>query len=83
VLAERSLLSSLRGGCLAPVGAWGRVQENGALKLTATVLSRDGSKRIAAEAADQPAAACELGHRVAQQLLAQGAAALIETSRTV
>jgi hydroxymethylbilane synthase len=80
VLAERSLLATLRGGCLAPVGAWGRV-EDGNLRLTATVLSRDGRQRLIAESAERPAMAAQLGSRVAEELLAQGAATLIAISR--
>jgi hydroxymethylbilane synthase len=81
VLAERSLLSALRGGCLAPVGAWGRIDANGELRLSATVLSRDGQQRLDAQAAQEPNSAIELGCRVAEMLLDQGAAKLIETSR--
>jgi hydroxymethylbilane synthase len=79
VLAERTLLSNLRAGCLAPVGAWGRY-ENGRLLLDAVVLSADGSRRLTASdsAADDP---MELGRRVAEQLLAQGAAQLISDAR--
>jgi hydroxymethylbilane synthase len=81
VLAERSLLAALCGGCLAPVGAWGRVENAGELRLTAAVLSHDGQKRLAAEAAGSIADAIELGRRVAAQLLDQGAAALIALTR--
>ena len=37
VSAERTLLATLRGGCLAPVGAWGRVEDDGRLHLSACV----------------------------------------------
>ncbi len=52
VTAERTLLASLRGGCLAPVGGWARVEPDGRLHLSATVLSSDGVRRIFGEAAD-------------------------------
>jgi hydroxymethylbilane synthase len=81
VLAERSLLAALFGGCLAPVGAWGRAENGGELRLTAAVLSHDGQKRVAAEAASSIDDAVELGRRVAAQLLDQGAASLIALSR--
>jgi hydroxymethylbilane synthase len=81
VLAERSLLAALSGGCLAPVGAWARVEQNGELRLTAAVLSRDGKRRLVAEATDEIAEAVQLGRRVAADLLAQGAASLIASSR--
>lgn len=80
VLAERSLLAALCGGCLAPVGAWGRI-EFGQLRLTAAVLNPDGQKRLAAEAAGSIGEAVALGRRVAAQLLDQGAASLIAISR--
>ncbi len=47
VIAERALLAALRGGCLAPVGAWGRVQE-GRLHLDAVVLDPQGTQRVTA-----------------------------------
>lgn len=79
VLAERTLLSRLRAGCLAPVGAWGRFEQE-RLMLDAVVLSHDGASRLAAsDSATGDAVA--LGARVAEQLLAQGAAELITQSR--
>jgi hydroxymethylbilane synthase len=79
VLAERTLLSRLRAGCLAPVGAWGRF-EQGRLLLDAVVLSHDGARRLAA--GDSAVGdAVTLGARVAEQLLAQGAAELINQAR--
>jgi hydroxymethylbilane synthase len=81
VIAERTLLATLRGGCLAPVGAWGRVEPNGRLHLSATVLSSDGARRVSAEAADELTAAESLGRHVADELLRQGAAELIASSR--
>ena len=80
ITAERSLLAALRGGCLAPVGAWGRV-ENGTLKLDGTVLSGDGRQRIFASSSGHAASALEIGREVARQLIAQGAESLIAASR--
>ena len=80
VLAERTVLATLHGGCLAPVGTWGRVVE-GRLLLDAAVLSRDGTQRLAANAAGDCSESIALGTHVAQELLAQGAAALIADSR--
>ena len=79
VLAERTLLSRLRAGCLAPVGAWARFEQD-RLLLDAVVLSHDGARRLAVS--DSIAGDAEaLGERVAQQLLAQGAAELISEAR--
>jgi len=90
VLAERAMLLALAGGCLAPIGAWGRTDSD-TLLLDAVVLSRDGKQRIAAaDKAELPAAgeqaasaefAKELGRTVAKQLLDQGAADLIAAAR--
>ena len=94
VLAERTLLATLRGGCLAPVGAFGRVESDRQLHLDAVVLSRDGRKklvasgvatvnRVAVNLADENLSeAIRLGRSVAESLLGQGAADLIQASRT-
>src|SRR4029450_6160750 len=80
VAAERSLLLTLRGGCLAPVGALGRI-ENGRLVLDAVVLSGDGAKKISASGDAPPTSAVVLGQQVAETLIAQGASELIASSR--
>lgn len=79
VLAERTVLSTLRAGCHAPLGVWTR-PEGDSLRLTAVVLSLDGvqrfeSERLAVVASDADAVA--LGRAVAEDLLTQGAAALL------
>jgi hydroxymethylbilane synthase len=84
VLAERALLARLRGGCMAPVGAWGRL-EGARLQLSAVVLNADGTRRLEVHDAMDVTAATnseQLGFRVADALLAQGAASLIASSRT-
>jgi hydroxymethylbilane synthase len=80
VLAERALLAALEGGCLAPIAAWGRVQD-GRLTLTGRVISPDGSKQIEHTSDDDLDRAEELGRRVAGVLADQGAADLIRQSR--
>jgi hydroxymethylbilane synthase len=79
VLAERTLLAELRAGCLAPVGALARV-ENDRLVLEAVVLRLDGQRRLAASGSTMFPDAIALGQQVAQELLAQGAADLIAAS---
>ena len=69
---------------MAPVGAWGRI-EGDELHLSAVVLSADGTRRLDAREFVQSVAATDaeqLGYRVADALLAQGAAELIAESRT-
>ena len=82
VLAERTVLSTLRAGCHAPLGVWTR-PEGVSLRLTAVVLSLDGmqrfeSERLATVASDADAIA--LGSAVAEDLQTQGAAALLGAS---
>jgi hydroxymethylbilane synthase len=89
VTAERTMLQSLRAGCLAPVAAWGRF-ENNALVLTAVVLSADGTKRcdveqrceISVEELDSHLSqAVSLGRSVAEELIALGAEEMIAQAR--
>ncbi|MFV1968443.1 MAG: hydroxymethylbilane synthase, partial [Pirellulaceae bacterium] len=80
VVAERAMLAELRGGCLAPVGAWGRMIE-GRLRLDGVVLSVNGERRVAASAEGVPESAVELGRQVAIDLIAQGADQLIAASK--
>ncbi|MBC8870839.1 MAG: hydroxymethylbilane synthase [Planctomycetes bacterium] len=80
VLAERIMLAELRGGCLAPIAAWGRI-ENGALCLTGRVISTDGTEKLEATANGDVDDPVRLGSLVAQELAAQGAADLIRLSR--
>ena len=72
VTAERSLLATLQGGCLVPVGALGRVLE-GELRLDAVVLPEDGSRALRASGTAPPAGAESLGRRLAERLLEDGA----------
>lgn len=81
VIAERSLLATLRAGCLAPVGAWGRV-EQGQLKLDAVVLSEDGQQRLAVDVAGDATAADSLGRQAAEALINKGARTLIDRIRS-
>jgi hydroxymethylbilane synthase len=83
VLAERAMLAALRGGCLAPIAAWGRVEPDSpdSLLLSGRVLSPDGRERLEATLSGPWEEAANLGRRVAEVLLGQGAAKLIAASR--
>jgi len=78
VTAERALLARLEAGCAAPVGALAQLVGD-QLELQAVVAGVDGSRALrrtlAAPAADV-AAAADLGTRVADLLLEDGAAEL-------
>jgi len=80
VRAERAMLAALFGGCLAPIAAWGRV-ENGRLTLTGRVLTPDGGRMVESTLTDEVAAAVALGQRVAAALAGQGAGPMIEAAR--
>jgi hydroxymethylbilane synthase len=85
VSAERALLAHLQGGCQVPLGALATLRE-GTLELQASVCALDGSQRLSARAAvatgsSGAAQAVALGRRVAEELLARGAAALIAAVR--
>jgi hydroxymethylbilane synthase len=80
VTAERALLEQLRGGCMAPIGALGKMRAD-KLELAAVVLSADGSRRLAASESSSANEAEALGVQVADRLLSQGAAQLIASSR--
>ena len=80
VLAERAVLARLHAGCMAPVGAWGRV-EAGVLQLDATVVSLDGRIKLVARASAELGEAVSLGQRVAEKLLSDGADRILADSR--
>lgn len=74
VEAERAVLARLGAGCAAPVGASASVA-GGVLTLRAAVFSADGTRFVEASAsADSHAPDAALGVRVAEDLLARGAA---------
>jgi hydroxymethylbilane synthase len=80
--AERALLRRIEGGCQVPLGAIGRLNGD-SLNLYSAVCSLDGSYHVSAEGNCELtlAAAESLGVRLAEQLLAQGAARIIEGVR--
>jgi len=79
VLAERTALATLEGGCSAPIGALADVAEGDdgpELWLRAVVLSEDGAlavRRSASAPLTDRAAAAHLGAQLAQELLDEGA----------
>jgi hydroxymethylbilane synthase len=77
IVAERSLLATLEGGCQVPLGAWARF-ERGELAIDAVVCSPDGSQHVRQRATAPPDQARELGQRVAQMLIDSGAREILE-----
>lgn len=80
--AERALLRRIEGGCQVPLGALATVTDR-MLSLRARVCALDGSRHLSAQGS-APASIADaraLGERVADELLAQGAGALIARER--
>jgi hydroxymethylbilane synthase len=74
ITAERRCLAALGGGCLVPIGAYCH-RDGDELSLRAVVASPDGRQMICAES--RHADAEVLGEQLAQQLLLQGAGAIL------
>lgn len=70
--AERSLLSTLRAGCHAPLGVHSTL-DGDSLTLEAVILPQDGSRRWMASATAAVGDAIKLGQKVAELLISQGA----------
>ncbi len=80
VTAERVLLAQLLAGCMAPVAALGTVAEK-ELFLHARVISLDGQEIVEGVLRGPAVDAQSIGCELAGQLLANGAAEIIEESR--
>ncbi|MCP8307582.1 MAG: hydroxymethylbilane synthase [archaeon] len=72
VTAERSLVLSLKGGCRVPIGAIGRADDR-TLSLYSCIFSISGQKKISSFAKGSLDEAEDLGRKVAQSLMEQGA----------
>ncbi|MFV8818069.1 hydroxymethylbilane synthase [Haliea sp. E17] len=73
VTAERAMNRRLQGSCEVPIACYAELLSSGELRLRGLVGRADGSEILRAEATGTTAAAEELGVRVAEALLAQGA----------
>ncbi len=81
VTAERALLAALEAGCTAPVGAYAEVaegEEHPELYLRAVAASADGSATVRLSTTGPVDDAEGVGRRLAAEMLADGAAALME-----
>lgn len=77
-IAERALLRELGGGCQLPIAGHATTQED-KLTLDGLVLSRDGEKEIRGTIEGLASDAEQLGELLAESLLSQGAASLIQS----
>ncbi len=80
VVAERTFLSALGGGCRAPIAALGNA-EGDALKLRGMVCDDSGRRIWRTSAEGSTAAPEEVGNRLAQEILDMGAAQSIAQAR--
>lgn len=78
--AERAFLRRLEGGCQIPVGAHATV-EGERLHLRGLVASLDGTEVFRSEIDGTAAEAAQLGHALAEHLLADGAEAVLAAIR--
>jgi hydroxymethylbilane synthase len=72
ITAERSLVLKLEGGCRVPIGAVGKANGND-LSLFGCIFSLTKQKKISAQAKGTLSQAEELGSKVGEELIAQGA----------
>lgn len=81
VTAERAVLATLEGGCSAPIGALAEVvegEDGDELWVRAVALSPDGGLAVRRSASGAPADAQGVGTRLAEEMLADGAARLTD-----
>lgn len=80
VIAERSFLAALGGGCSIPVAAYARPTDNGDYRLQGRVSAVNGTEQIVVEVqftAHDISAAREAGQQLAREALAQGAGRIL------
>jgi hydroxymethylbilane synthase len=78
--AERAAVTALGGGCQMPIGALAQVINDDTLDLRAIVISPDGTRVLRAQATGPVLDPEALGQRVGEDLLGQGAAAILASS---
>jgi hydroxymethylbilane synthase len=78
IVAERAMLRKLEGNCFSPIAGYCEVTKGGNLRMLAMVASVDGSQVIRSRVKLEGQEPVALGTAVAQDLLDQGAAALIQ-----
>ncbi len=81
VMAERTLLAKLQGGCQIPIGAHAEIEFPVNLKLEAVVCSLDGKTIIRDSVTGKVDDYNEMGYNLAHKLLAKGGARILEEIR--
>jgi hydroxymethylbilane synthase len=84
-IAERAFLAAVEAGCSAPVGALAELTAEATgepvMRLSGVIAASDGSSVIRAQTTGAVGDGDALGRRLAQMLLWQGAAALLDRSQ--
>jgi hydroxymethylbilane synthase len=80
VSCERAILAGLGGGCQLPMGAFAETRGE-MLEAMAVVLSPDGSRSVKSRGRRERQTAEELGRAIAEDLIAQGALAILAESK--
>ena len=81
--AERGVVDALGGGCQTPIGALATPLRDDQFELVAAVIALDGSRMMRTVVHGHRHEARALGVRAAHELLAQGAADILEEARRV
>jgi hydroxymethylbilane synthase len=79
VVAERSFLARLEGGCQVPIAAYAEFRES-SLSLRGYVGAVDGSRHLRRQIEGDASRAESLGLELAESMLAEGAAAILRQS---
>ena len=79
--AERAVVVGLGGGCQTPIGALASPVDHETIELVAVVVAPDGSRIIRAAGRADIEESEELGARIARELIAQGAEAILAACR--
>lgn len=81
ITAERAMNHRLKGGCQVPIAGFAELQNN-TITMRGLVGSADGKIMYRAAATGEREDAQLIGQRIAEDLLSQGAAAILDTLRT-
>ncbi|MDX2301345.1 MAG: hydroxymethylbilane synthase [Microscillaceae bacterium] len=77
LLAERSFLKTLQGGCSVPIFGLAHL-ESGVLKLKGGIMNLNGNQLLVEEQCAEPTQAENLGQSLAENLLAKGGGELLK-----
>jgi hydroxymethylbilane synthase len=81
VTAERAVLAALGGGCSTPIGALAEEAAPGELRLQAVVAHPEGIALLRVESSGSVDDPEELGARVAERLMIEGALEMIASGK--